>query len=62
MIGKNQLADEKDYEDSVKEYTKYAINRKISENVPKFSTEQIIHGNIRVPNPAILRVIIKWCT
>lgn len=39
-LGKDQQNDifsQKTYEDSVKSYTSYAINQKISKNVPKFS-------------------------
>lgn len=49
------------YAAAVKEYTHYAIGRKISKNVPIYSEEEILSGHLVIKSPAILRILTKWC-
>jgi hypothetical protein len=49
------------YANRVKEYTSYAIGRKISKNTPAFSEEEIKSGHLNIKNSAILRILTKWC-
>lgn len=60
----NSLKDEKQtekYIQKVKEYTSYLIGRKISENTGLYTEEQIQSQSLKIKNPAILRILTKWC-
>ena len=45
----------------VKQYTSYLIGRKISENTPMYTEEEIKSGYLSIKSPAILRILTKWC-
>ena len=49
------------YSEQVKDYTQYIIGRKISKNVPTFSEQEIEEGDLTIKNPAVLRILTKWC-
>lgn len=64
MIAKNdhtEGSNKEKYTAQVKEYTHYAIGRKISKNVPIYSEEEITSGHLIIKSPSILRIITKWC-
>lgn len=48
------------YAAKVKEYTHYAIGRKISKNVAVYSEEEIQSGHLTIKSPAVLRILTKW--
>jgi hypothetical protein len=37
------------------------IGRKISENTPLYTEEEIKSGYLSIKSPAILRILTKWC-
>lgn len=37
------------------------IGRKISENTPQFTEQEITGQNLIIKSPAILRILTKWC-
>lgn len=49
------------YKEQVREYTHYAIGRKISKNIQTYSEEEIQSGHLNIKSPAILRILTKWC-
>ena len=49
------------YKEKVKEYTEFLIGRKISENTPQYTEEEIENKNMKIKSPAILRILTKWC-
>lgn len=59
--GVTEGAKNEKYAANVKEYTHYAIGRKISKNVPVYSEEEIQSGHLVIKHPAILRILTKWC-
>ena len=59
---REDIIDSKNYEELVKSYTYYAINTKISKNVPKYTEDEIRHNNIKIKSSAVLRILVKWCS
>ena len=55
----DRMVNEK-YEAQVREYTHYAIGRKISKNVETYTEEEINSGHLTIKSPAILRILTKW--
>lgn len=49
------------YKEQVKEYTHYAIGRKISKNIQTYTEEEITSGHLTIKSPSILRILTKWC-
>ena len=45
----------------MKEYTSFLIGRKISENTPIYSDDEIKSRYLSIKTPAILRILTKWC-
>jgi hypothetical protein len=50
-----------EYKQKVKAYTSFLIGRKISQNTEPFTDDQINSKSITIENPAILRILTKWC-
>ena len=48
------------YKSKVKNYSSYAIGRKIPKNTPKYTDQEIQYGVFFVKAPSILRIITKW--
>lgn len=48
------------YREKVKNYSSYAIGRKIPKNTPKYTDMEIQSGVFFVKAPSILRIITKW--
>jgi hypothetical protein len=63
-IGENKPnadSNPEEYAAEVKEYTHYAIGRKLSKNIPLYSEEEISSGHLTIKHPATLRILTKWC-
>lgn len=56
-----RAAQKEKYKQRVKEYTHYEIGRKCSENIPKYTTEEISSEQLKIKDPTILRLLTKWC-
>lgn len=60
-LSNEQKVSQEKYASAVKEYTSYAIGRKISKNTLLYTEEEIESGHLNIKNPAILRILTKWC-
>ena len=52
---------QKEYAEKVKSYTKYETDRKLSKNIELFTKEEIEEGKLNLKNPAMMRIVVKWC-
>ena len=61
MKDSSKLRQEKErYRNRVKEYTHYAIGRKVPESYQPYSNKDIEATNLAIRSPAVLRILTKW--
>ena len=49
------------YAEKVRAYSKYETDRKLSRNIEPFTEREIQEGNLDFKNPALMRIVVKWC-
>jgi hypothetical protein len=49
------------YKEKVQAYSSYRVGRKLPESTRQFSNEEIASHNIKIENPQVLRILMKWC-
>jgi hypothetical protein len=50
------------YEEKVKQYTHYKINKKLPESTRLFTEGEISSHRLKIESPQILRILTKWCS
>lgn len=61
MKDSSKVRQEKEkYRNKVKEYTHYAIGRKVPESYQPYTNKEIESANMAIKSPSVLRILTKW--